>query len=176
MKKILLIVLSLIVMSSISFAKNINEIKSLYWVTSNQTITCYVDKNGMEYDPATDIATCYVTLNFPAEGRYCTGEYTINYKNNTITNGNWFEYYNDSDNYRALNQPTSTSKIRPSTNGDKIKNAVAGLVGRDEKLAAYKKEQEQKKAEAEEKAKSERKKEQIKQVAGSVLGGLGGLF
>ena len=165
MKKILLVGLSLFMLSSISFAKNINEIKSLYWVTSNQTITCYVDRNGIEYDPSTDIATCYVTLNFPAEGRYCTGEYTINYKNNTITNGNWFEYYNDSDNYRALNQPTSTSKIRPSTNGDKIKNAVAGLVGREEKLAEYQKEQTDK-----------QKKDKVKKVADSVLGGLGGLF
>lgn len=165
MKKKLLVVLSLFMISSISFAKNINEIKSLYWVTSNQTITCYVDRNGIEYDPATDIATCYVTLNFPAEGRYCTGEYTINYKNNTITNGNWFEYYNDSDNYRALNQPTSTSKIRPSTNGDKIKNAVAGLVGREKKLAEYQKEQ-----------KDKQKKDKVKKVADSVLGGLGGLF
>ena len=165
MKKILLVVLSLFMMSTVSFSKNVSEIPSLYWVTSNNTLSIYVDKNGMEYNPANDTAKCYVTVNFLNEDRYCVGEYIINFKNNTLTTRDWIEYKISSDVHYNMNEPERTEKVRPSTNGEKIKNVVASLINRDEKLAEYQKEQ-----------KDKQKKDKVKKVADSVLGGLGGLF
>ena len=154
------------------FSKNPN----LYWLASNSKYTLYLNIKTLKYDPATDTVEFYRTEDCPSEGFFLVTKTKINYSSNLISMPKQIQYFHNDDTKSIDRGAAPTEEIIPDTWGETMKNVSAKLVNRDEKLAEYKKEQEQKKAEAEEKAKSERKKEQIKQVAGSVLGGLGGLF
>lgn len=166
----------LLSMSVSVFAYDFSKNPGLYWLASNSKYTLYLNIKTLKYDPATDSIEFYRTEDCPSEGFFLVTKTRIDYSKNLITGISQTQYFHNNDTKFINRGPSPTEDIIPDTWGETMKNVSAKLVNRDEKLAAYKKEQEQKKAEAEEKAKSERKKEQIKQVAGSVLGGLGGLF
>ena len=182
-KRILFILCAVFMFLNISVAQDFSKNPNLYWVTSNSTVTMYINTKSLEYNPSTDTAMFYITSAYPADRCYYVSKVSINYTRNTLCHSNTIKYFYDNDSTYIEIPETKTIEIRPDTLGEAVKNTSASLAGRDAKLAEYKaqqeeqlKEQEKKKKEAEEKAESEKRRERNNRIAGAVLSGLGSLF
>lgn len=182
-KRIFFILCAVFMFFNISVAQDFSKNPNLYWVTSNSTITMYINTKSLEYQPSIDTATFYLTSAYPSDKCYYVSKVSINYTRNTIYTSNTIKYFYDNDSTYVDIPGTRTNEIRPDTLGEAVKITSANLVGRDAKLAEYKtqqeeklEEQEEEKKAAEEKAESEKRRERNNRIAGAVLSGLGGLF
>lgn len=82
MKKIIILfTLTMVLFTSIAFA---NDNDRWFWLTSNSKQTVYVDKETIEYNPATDIVTVWSMINVPSENWRFISKNEINYKTNSI--------------------------------------------------------------------------------------------
>ena len=190
MKKMLLLVMVLVGLLSTVSAKEFNEAR-WQWFYSNANYTGKIDLNTIAYDPASDTADVWAVWIHPSERQQRLQNYTINFKNNVIILKKLCVYRTGSDEtlYNKMFYNTSLTPA-PSSGDEALLLAVKGLVGRDAKLAALKKEreeeaqrrleeqraEEQKRLE-EQKAFEEKQKEAEKRNRVATIGGiLGSLF
>ena len=143
MKKMLLLVMVLVGLLSTVSAKEFNEAR-WQWFYSNANYTGKIDLNTIAYDPASDTADVWAVWIHPSERQQRLQNYTINFKNNVITLKKLYVYRIGSDEtlYNKMFYNTSLTPA-PSSGDEALLLAVKGLVGRDTKLAALKKEREE---------------------------------
>ncbi len=143
MKKILLLVMALVGLLSTVSAKEFNEAR-WQWFYSNANYTGKVDLNTIAYDPASDTAEVWAVWMHPTEHQQRLQSYTIHFKNNVITLKKLYVYRTGSDEmmYDKVFYNTTLTPA-PSSGDEALLLAVKGLVGRDAKLAALKKEREE---------------------------------
>ena len=192
-KSILLFIMVFSLWSSIAFAEEDNS--RWFWINSTDTRTAYIDKETITYDPAKDVVDLWEIINIPGEQRYIKINVAIDYKRNMLAEKSTFVYnYNDDTPVQDRNITTAFCPIIPDTIGELLRDRAAELVGRDEKLAEYKKQQqdikeqkekeEQEQAQQREKAIEEQKKaheEAVKKAeqkanVNAAIGILGSLF
>ena len=156
-------------------AKEFNDAR-WQWFYSNSDYTGKVDLNTLSYDPSTDTAQAWAVW-VQTRGLQELREYNIHFANSSITVKHYYIYKNGSD--TAINEGTAnnTRTPAPGSGGEALIASVKGLVGRDAKLADYKKQQadeaqvqEQKRIEeqtaAEKKAKHERNRDILRGIFG----------
>lgn len=156
-------------------AKEFNDAR-WQWFYSNSDYTGRVDLNTLSYDPSTDTAKAWAVW-VQTRGLQELREYNINFANSSVTIKHYYIYKNGSD--TAINEGTAnnTRTPAPGSGGEALIASVKGLVGRDTKLADYKKQQadeaqvqEQKRIEeqqaAEKKAKHERNRDILRGIFG----------
>lgn len=156
-------------------AKEFNDAR-WQWFYSNSDYTGKVDLNTLSYDPSTDTAKAWAVW-VQTKGLQELREYNINFANSSVTIKHYYIYKNGSD--TAINEGTAnnTRTPAPGSGGEALVASVKGLVGRDAKLADYKKQQadeaqlqEQKHIEeqqaAEKKAKHERNRDILRGIFG----------
>ena len=156
-------------------AKEFNDAR-WQWFYSNSDYTGKVDLNTLSYDPSTDTAKAWAVW-VQTRGLQELREYNINFTNSSVTIKHYIIYKNGSD--TAINEgtPNNTRTPAPGSGGEALIASVKGLVGRDAKLADYKKQQadeaqvqEQKRIEeqqaAEKKAKHERNRDILRGIFG----------
>lgn len=156
-------------------AKEFNDAR-WQWFYSNSDYTGKVDLNTLSYDPSTDTAQAWAVW-VQTRGLQELREYDIHFANSSVTIKHYYIYKNGSD--TAINEGTAnnTRTPAPGSGGEALIASVKGLVGRDTKLADYKKQQadeaqvqEQKCIEeqqaAEKKAKHERNRDILRGIFG----------
>lgn len=156
-------------------AKEFNDAR-WQWFYSNSDYTGKVDLNTLSYDPSTDTAKAWAVW-VQTKGFQELREYNIHFADSSVTVKHYYVYKNGSD--TAINEGTANNTRTPAPGmGDEALIAsVKGLVGRDAKLADYKKQQadeaqlqEQKRIEeqkaAEKKAKHERNRDILRGIFG----------
>lgn len=156
-------------------AKEFNDAR-WQWFYSNSDYTGKVDLNTLSYDPSTDTAQAWAVW-VQTRGLQELREYNIHFANSSVTVKHYYIYKNGSD--TAINEGTAnnTRTPAPGSGGEALIASVKGLVGRDAKLADYKKQQadeaqvqEQKRIEeqtaAEKKAKHERNRDILRGIFG----------
>lgn len=156
-------------------AKEFNDAR-WQWFYSNSDYTGKVDLNTLSYDPSTDTAKAWAVW-VQTRGLQELREYDIHFANSSVTIKHYYIYKNGSD--TAINEGTAnnTRTPAPGSGGEALIASVKGLVGRDTKLADYKKQQadeaqvqEQKRIEeqqaAEKKAKHERNRDILRGIFG----------
>lgn len=156
-------------------AKEFNDAR-WQWFYSNSDYTGKVDLNTLSYDPSTDTAQAWAVW-VQTRGLQELREYNIHFANSSVTVKHYYIYKNGSD--TAINEGTAnnTRTPAPGSGGEALIASVKGLVGRDDKLADYKKQQadeaqvqEQKRIEeqtaAEKKAKHERNRDILRGIFG----------
>ena len=156
-------------------AKEFNDAR-WQWFYSNSDYTGKVDLNTLSYDPSTDTAQAWAVW-VQTRGLQELREYDIHFVNSSVTIKHYYIYKNGSD--TAINEGTAnnTRTPAPGSGGEALIASVKGLVGRDTKLADYKKQQadeaqvqEQKRIEeqqaAEKKAKHERNRDILRGIFG----------
>lgn len=156
-------------------AKEFNDAR-WQWFYSNSDYTGKVDLNTLSYDPSTDTAQAWAVW-VQTRGLQELREYNIHFDNSSVTIKHYIIYKNGSD--TAINEGTAnnTRTPAPGSGGEALISSVKGLVGRDTKLADYKKQQadeaqvqEQKRIEeqqaAEKKAKHERNRDILRGIFG----------
>ena len=154
-------------------AKEFNDAR-WQWFYSNSDYTGKVDLNTLSYDPSTDTAQAWAVW-VQTRGLQELREYDIHFANSSVTIKHYYIYKNGSD--TAINEGTAnnTRTPAPGSGGEALIASVKGLVGRDTKLADYKKQQadeaqvqEQKRIEeqqaAEKKAKHERNRDILRGI------------
>lgn len=192
-KSILLFIMIFSLWSSIVSAEEDNS--RWFWINSTDTRTAYIDKETITYDPANDMVDLWEIINIPRERKYIKIKVAIDYKRNMLAEKSTFVYnYNDDTPVQDRHITTAFCPIIPDTIGELLRDRAAELVGRDEKLAEYNKQQqdikeqkekeEQEQAEQKEKAIEEQKKaheEAVKKAerkanVNAAIGILGSLF
>lgn len=156
-------------------AKEFNDAR-WQWFYSNSDYTGKVDLNTLSYDPSTDTANAWAVW-VQTRGLQELREYNIHFANSSVTIKHYYIYKNGSD--TAINEGTvnNTRTPAPGSGGEALIASVKGVVGRDAKLADYKKQkadevqlQEQKRIEeqktAEKKAKHERNRDILRGIFG----------
>lgn len=156
-------------------AKEFNDAR-WQWFYSNSDYTGKVDLNTLSYDPSTDTAQAWAVW-VQTRGLQELREYNIHFADSSVTIKHYYIYKNGSD--TAINEGTAnnTRTPAPGSGGEALIASVKGLVGRDAKLADYKKQQadeaqvqEQKRIEeqqaAEKKAKHERNRDILRGIFG----------
>ena len=120
-------------------AKEFNDAR-WQWFYSNSDYTGKVDLNTLSYDPSTDTAKAWAVW-VQTRGLQELREYDIHFANSSVTIKHYYIYKNGSD--TAINEGTanSTRTPAPGSGGEALIASVKGLVGRDTKLADYKKQQ-----------------------------------
>lgn len=176
MKKLLVLAALVTTMTvSVASAKEFND-ERWQWFYSNSDYTGKVDLNTLSYDPSTDTAQAWAVW-VQTRGLQELREYNIHFANSSVTIKHYYIYKNGSD--TAINEGTAnnTRTPAPGSGGEALIASVKGLVGRDAKLADYKKQQadeaqlqEQKRIEeqqaAEKKAKHERNRDILRGIFG----------
>lgn len=176
MKKVLVLATIFALCSTMMVsAKEFNDAR-WQWFYSNSDYTGKVDLNTLSYDPSTDTAQAWAVW-VQTRGLQELREYNIHFANSSITVKHYYIYKNGSD--TAINEGTAnnTRTPEPGSGGEALIASVKGLVGRDAKLADYKKQQadeaqvqEQKRIEeqtaAEKKAKHERNRDILRGIFG----------
>lgn len=143
MKKIVLLVMVLVGLLSTVSAKEFNEAR-WQWFYSNANYTGKIDLNTIVYDPVSDTAEVWAVWIHPTERQQRLQSYTINFNNNVITLKKIYVYRTGSDETMYNNVfYNRTLTPAPSSGDEALLLAVKGLVGRDAKLAALKKEREE---------------------------------
>lgn len=185
-KIIILIALIMLLISSVASADKIDD--RWFWVSSNSKQTIYVDKETIEYNPATDTVTVWSMINVPSENWRFISKNVINYKTNSLAMKNTHLYnLSTNEHIREITDIDHNFKeIIPGTDGEIIRDKCASLVNRDMKLKEYQdaqakaqeqKEQEEqerinKEHEAQEKVKQKIKQQQTVKTAIGIIGGL----
>lgn len=157
-------------------AKEFNDAR-WQWFYSNSDYTGKVDLNTLSYDPSTDTAKAWAVWVRTA-GVQELISYKIYFENNSMDLGQYYIYRNGSDTAYIQDSYKGQNHVAAPGMGDEALIAsVKGLVGRDAKLADYKKQkadeaqlQEQKRIEeqkaAEKKAKHERNRDILRGIFG----------
>lgn len=157
-------------------AKEFNDAR-WQWFYSNSDYTGKVDLNTLSYDPSTDTATAWAVW-IRTTGIQELISYKIHFSNNSLDLFDMNTYINGSDEIkRSQNFNGQNHVAAPGMGDEALIASVKGLVGRDTKLADYKKQQtdeaqlqEQKRIEeqkaAEKKAKHERNRDILRGIFG----------
>ena len=157
-------------------AKEFNDAR-WQWFYSNSDYTGKVDLNTLSYDPSTDTAKAWAVWVRTA-GVQELISYKIYFENNSMDLGQYYIYRDGSDTAYIQDSYKGQNHVAAPGMGDEALIAsVKGLVGRDAKLADYKKQkadeaqlQEQKRIEeqkaAEKKAKHERNRDILRGIFG----------
>ena len=156
-------------------AKEFNDAR-WQWFYSNSDYTGKVDLNTLSYDPATDTAKAWAVW-VQTRGFQELREYNIHFADSSVTIIQYYVYRNGSDTVVKEAAVNTTRTPAPGSGGEALIASVKGLVGRDAKLADYKKQktavaqiQEQKRIEeqqaAEKKAKHERNRDVLRGIFG----------
>ena len=156
-------------------AKEFNDAR-WQWFYSNSDYTGKVDLNTLSYDPATDTAKAWAVW-VQTRGFQELREYNIHFADSSVTIIQYYVYRNGSDTILKEAAVNTTRTTAPGSGGEALIASVKGLVGRDAKLANYKKQktaeaqiQEQKRIEeqqaAEKKAKHERNRDVLRGIFG----------
>ena len=156
-------------------AKEFNDAR-WQWFYSNSDYTGKVDLNTLSYDPATDTAKAWAVW-IQTRGFQELREYNIHFADSSVTIIQYYVYRNGSDTVVKEAAVNATRTPAPGSGGEALIASVKGLVGRDAKLADYKKQkadeahlQEQKRIEeqqaAEKKAKHERNRNVLRGIFG----------
>lgn len=157
-------------------AKEFNDAR-WQWFYSNSDYTGKVDLNTLSYDPSTDTAKAWAVWVRTA-GVQELISYKIYFENNSMDLGQYYIYRDGSDTAYIQDSYNGRNHVAAPGMGDEALIAsVKGLVGRDAKLADYKKQkadeaqlQEQKRIEeqkvAEKKAKHERNRDILRGIFG----------
>lgn len=157
-------------------AKEFNDAR-WQWFYSNSDYTGKVDLNTLSYDPSTDTAKAWAVWVRTA-GVQELISYKIYFENNSMDLGQYYIYRNGSDTAYIQDSYKGQNHVAAPGMGDEALIAsVKGLVGRDAKLADYKKQkadeaqlQAQKRIEeqkaAEKKAKHERNRDILRGIFG----------
>lgn len=157
-------------------AKEFNDAR-WQWFYSNSDYTGKVDLNTLSYDPDTDTATAWAVW-IRTTGIQELISYKIHFSNNSLDLFDMNTYINGSDAIKRNQNFNGQNHVAAPGMGDEALIAsVKGLVGRDAKLADYKKQkadeaqlQEQKRIEeqkaAEKKAKHERNRDILRGIFG----------
>lgn len=117
--------------------------------SAQSNLIFYVDNSSLEYAPASDSSKAWVKEQRMDSSVYALFRYQINYKNKTYYEGAVATVYTPSGIQKQRNPSSGYQQIMPDTMAERIADYVAANVSRDEKLAAYEKEQNDKKADAE---------------------------
>ena len=193
-KSILLFIMIFSLWSSIAFAEEDNS--RWFWISSNEKFSTYVDKQTIKYHPEDDMCDMWIKFDSQPESKYVVEHINLSFKNNIIKVYDYIEYSYDKTNpvTNTLNLNGHAYPIAPDTVSEDLKQKAAELIGRDEKLAEYKKQQqdikeqkekeEQEQAQQREKAIEEQKKaheEAVKKAerkanVNAAIGILGSLF
>jgi len=148
-------------------AKEFNDAR-WQWFYSNSDYTGKVDLNTLSYDPATDTARAWAVW-VRTSGVQELLSYRIHFSNNSVDLFDRNIYRNGSDS--IINNYNFNGKnhvAAPGMGDEALIASVKGLVGRDAKLADYKKQEEriaQQKA-AEKKARHEHNRSIIRGILG----------
>ena len=156
-------------------AKEFNDAR-WQWFYSNSDYTGKVDLNTLSYDPSTDTAKAWAVW-VQTKGFQELREYNIHFADSSVTIKHYYIYKNGSDTVINEGTANNTRTPAPGSGGEALIASVKGLVGRDAKLADYKKQQadeaqvqEQKSIEdqqaAEKKAKHERNRDILRGIFG----------
>ncbi|WP_314356890.1 hypothetical protein [uncultured Veillonella sp.] len=177
MKKLLVLAALVTTMSvSVASAKEFNDAR-WQWFYSNSDYTGKVDLNTLSYDPETDTAKAWAAW-IRTTGIQDLISYKIHFSNNSLDVFDRNTYINGSDEIkRSQNFNGQNHVAAPGMGDEALIASVKGLVGRDTKLADYKKQkadeaqlQEQKRIEeqkaAEKKAKHERNRDILRGIFG----------
>ena len=177
MKKLLVLAALVTTMSvSVASAKEFNDAR-WQWFYSNSDYTGKVDLNTLSYDPETDTAKAWAAW-IRTTGIQDLISYKIHFSNNSLDVFDRNTYINGSDEIkRSQNFNGQNHVAAPGMGDEALIASVKGLVGRDAKLADYKKQkadeaqvQEQKRIEeqkaAEKKAKHERNRDILRGIFG----------
>ena len=177
MKKLLVLAALVTIMSvSVASAKEFNDAR-WQWFYSNSDYTGKVDLNTLSYDPSTDTAKAWAVWVRTA-GVQELISYKIYFENNCMDLGQYYIYHDGSDTAYIQDSYKGQNHVAAPGMGDEALIAsVKGLVGRDAKLADYKKQredeaqlQEQKRIKeqkaAEKKAKHERNRDILRGIFG----------
>ena len=177
MKKLLVLAALVTTMTvSVASAKEFNDAR-WQWFYSNSDYTGKVDLNTLSYDPPTDTAKAWAVW-IRTTGIQDLISYKIHFSNNSLDVFDRNTYINGSDEIKRNQNFNGQNHVAAPGMGDEALIAsVKGLVGRDAKLADYKKQQEneaqiqeQKRIEeqqaAEKKAKHERNRDVLRGIFG----------
>lgn len=177
MKKLLVLAALVTTMTvSVASAKEFNDAR-WQWFYSNSDYTGKVDLNTLSYDPSTDTARAWAVW-IRTAGIQELISYKIHFSNNSLDLFDMNTYINGSDEIkRSQNFNGQNHVAAPGMGDEALIASVKGLVGRDAKLADYKKQkadetqlQEQKRIEeqkaVEKKAKHERNRDILRGILG----------
>lgn len=177
MKKLLVLAALVTTMTvSVASAKEFNDAR-WQWFYSNSNYTGKVDLNTLSYDPSTDTAKAWAVW-IRTTGIQDLISYKIHFSNNSLDVFDRNTYINGSDEIkRSQNFNGQNHVAAPGMGDEALIASVKGLVGRDTKLADYKKQkadeaqlQEQKRIEeqkaVEKKAKHERNRDILRGILG----------
>ncbi len=177
MKKLLVLAALVTTMTvSVASAKEFNDAR-WQWFYSNSDYTGKVDLNTLSYDPSTDTAKAWAVW-IRTTGIQDLISYKIHFSNNSLDIFDRNTYINGSDAIKRNQNFNGQNHVAAPGMGDEALIAsVKGLVGRDTKLADYKKQkadeaqlQEQKRIEeqkaVEKKAKHERNRDILRGILG----------
>ena len=163
MKKLLVLAALVTTMTvSVVSAKEFNGDR-WQWFYSNSDYTGKVDLNTLSYDPETDTAKAWAVW-IRAAGVQELISYEIYFEDNSMDVGKDYIYKSGSDTMIAQDDFHGQNHVAAPGSGDEALIAsVKGLVGRDAKLADYKKQQAaEAQARAEEKAQLEKAQQEAR--------------
>ena len=162
MKKLLVLAALVTTMTvSVASAKEFNDAR-WQWFYSNSDYTGKVDLNTLSYDPSTDTAKAWAVWVRTA-GVQELISYKIYFENNSMDLGQYYIYHDGSDTAYMQDSYNGRNHVAAPGMGDEALIAsVKGLVGRDAKLADYKK---QKADEAQAQAEAKVQQEKAQQEA-----------
>lgn len=174
-KELVLVTIFVLCVTMMVSAKEFNDAR-WQWFYSNSDYTGKVDLNTLSYDPATDTAKAWAVW-IQTRGFQELREYNIHFADSSVTIIQYYVYRNGSDTVVKEAAVNATRTPAPGSGGEALIASVKGLVGRDAKLADYKKQkadeahlQEQKRIEeqqaAEKKAKHERNRNVLRGIFG----------
>ncbi len=143
-------------------AKEFNDAR-WQWFYSNSDYTGKVDLNTLSYDPSTDTAKAWAVW-IRTTGIQDLISYKIHFSNNSLDVFDRNTYINGSDEIKRNQNFNGQNHVAAPGMGDEALIAsVKGLVGRDTKLADYKKQQAaEAQARAEEKAQLEKAQQEAR--------------
>lgn len=160
-KELVLVTIFVLCVTMMVSAKEFNDAR-WQWFYSNSDYTGKVDLNTLSYDPATDTAKAWAVW-IQTRGFQELREYNIHFADSSVTIIQYYVYRNGSDtvvNEAAVN---ATRTPAPGSGGEALIASVKGLVGRDAKLADYKKQQaDEAQARAEAKAQQEKAQQEAR--------------
>lgn len=170
-----LLLLSLLV-SVVSAETNPTDENRWYWVRSTDNTGVYIDKQNIEYDPATDSVNLWVMYYTPTEEKSALEKIQIFYTENLIKTYKQYTYKRGNDFPVNVIDRIVTDEIIPGTFGESIKNVSLTLINRDEQLAEYKKQQEEEAKQQEQEQKEQEKEQRNKEITNTAIGIIGSLF
>lgn len=177
MKKIyILCVLILTMLVSTAFAQNINEDK-WFWTYSTDTISIYIDKQNIKYNPENDSVTLWIRGDEPAKNLVTMKLMQIYYTDNTISEYDFAVYQKGNQNpLQTGDTGIRKKKIIPNTLGEALKEKSLTLIDRDKELAEYKEQQEAEAKQQEQEQKDKEKEQRNKEITNTAIGIIGSLF